>query len=164
DMHRFSRGAPVAIVMALSVHVQAALLNGGAGLTKYFPDFFSSLATIKYNSSTSTLTVTAIPTSFDVDGPGVGIGGASPVYPSIANTTSLGNKQLSLTMTVNPATGQSTGGTLSLKGKIAALGVDGVLLTATIGTAADDFGWVTGGGTIFEWRYVVTGGLMAGYF
>ena len=89
---------PLVAGLLLAGSAQGALLN----LTKLYPDTFTSLATIKYTASNSTLTVTASPQSFDLDG-------IVPIdYPTIGTP-----KSLSLSMTVNPATGISTGGTHS---------------------------------------------------
>ena len=52
-----------------------------------------------------------------------------------------------------------------MTGKIPALGANsGTLLTGTIGSTANDFGFPTGGGTLFEWRFTVTGGDLASYY
>lgn len=138
------------IISATAATSFAAPLN----LTKIFPDIFSATATIKYTASNSTLTVTGNPQSFDL------VSGAPIDHPAIGTP-----KALSLTMTIDQGTGLPTGGSVSITGNIPALGANsGVLLTGTIGTTANYFGYPAANNDIFEFRFDITGGDLANYY
>lgn len=134
-------------VIGLAQSAQAALLN----LTQQAPDITSGLIKVNYTAATATFTATGSSASFDLDGI------APPDYQGANFTPGAFN----LSMTVNTATGAPTGGTVSIGGKVTALGAtSGTLLTGNISA----FGFQTGGGQLFEFLINVTGGDLASYW
>jgi hypothetical protein len=133
--------------LVVSGPAHAAML----GLTKHAPDITSGLVKVSYTSSNATFTSTGTSASFDIDNV------APPDY-SGANFTA---GSFTLSMTVNIATGAPTGGTVTINGKVPALGATtGSLLTGNI-TA---FGFPTGGGQTFDFLFNITGGDLASYW
>ena len=125
----------VAVLLSGSV-AQAALLN----LTPDVPDVASSFASVGYNAGTGTFSASGFAFTLDLDGiapPDHNIDGGS--YSLSAVVDNVGNAS----------------GTISILGTVPALAMNsGTLLTGTI----DAWGFLDGGGEIFEFVFAVTGG------
>ncbi|MCH7813751.1 MAG: PEP-CTERM sorting domain-containing protein, partial [Planctomycetes bacterium] len=132
---------PVLVLMAGAV-VQAAPLN----LSLLTPDIASAWLTVDYNAGSDLLTATGFAMTFDSDG----------VAPPDENITS-GFFDISLPVDLNGAITVGVG-TLTISGLVASGGPS--LLTGDIVA----FGYLDGGGEIFEFLFDVTGGDLAGNF
>jgi hypothetical protein len=138
------------------------------GLNSKSPDVTSGFVKVLYTASSDTFTATGTAAAFDVNGI------APPDY-SISSDHTTG-RVFSINMTVNPSTGASTGGTISITGDIntapkdsnpdvpAITATSGTLLTGTIASGTASFGFPTSGGTVFEFLFTVTGGDLASFY
>ncbi|HHM21848.1 MAG TPA: hypothetical protein ENJ20_07470, partial [Bacteroidetes bacterium] len=107
------------------------------------PDIMSGFISTSYDAATDQLTVSGFAMTFDSVGAGAVVnisGGGFNIATTIDNT------------------GVATAGTLTLSGMAGTY--NGTLLTGNL----TDFGYLTGGGDLFEFVFDVTGGLMADEF
>ena len=139
----------------------------GAAVAHAAPiDVTSNGVRLSYDSSSDTLTVAGFTITFDVNGT------APPDY----NISQIGPSnfgEININMTVNPSNNTSTGGTISLTGKINTPAQDsnpnvppvtatsGTLLTGNI--TSFDFP-ASAGGTVFDFFLTVTGGDLASLY
>lgn len=146
-MARARKFVVLAVVGCLAValsssNAQAALLN----LNKWEPDINSGFGTVDYNAGTNTFTASMSALNLDFDG----------IAPPDHNI--LGGFY-SLTAIVD-AVGNASG-SISITGTVPTAGMNsGTLLTGTI----DAWGYVDGGGEIFEFIFAVTGGDLLPYY
>jgi len=139
--------------LALIVTVGTAACTAFAtplNLVQAYPDVFVTSNAAAYDPNSMQFTETGRPLTYSL-----------PTSYNITNTTTT---SYSLTATIDH-TGSATGGTLSILGKISALGfTSGTLLTGTLAPApAFGYGNSTNGDP-FEFLFTVTGGDMAGDF
>lgn len=128
--------AALAVVMLGSSVSQAALLN----LVPDQPDVTTSFMGVSFDSGTSTFTANGFAVTLDLDG----------IAPPDHNIT---GGTYALTAVVDDIGNAS--GTISIGGTVPALGFNsGTLLTGNI----EAWGFVDGGGEIFEFLFAVTGG------
>ena len=109
------------------------------------PDIASGFISVTYDAAGDQLTASGFALLFDDDGMGPA--------ENIINGTFL----LEATITDG---GMSDGGTLTIMGDIPGLGVGGTLLSADLNA----FGFMTGGGPLFDFLFKVTGGSLADDF
>lgn len=126
-----------------------ATVDAAPVLTQAFPDMFVDYNTISYNAGTQAFTAKGAPITFSL---------AASQYYNVTNVTL---NSYNLTATVDHS-GQATGGTLSVSGKVSDIGAtSGTLLTGSF----VDFGFGTGAsGDPFEFVFAVTGGDLASYY
>ena len=122
-------------------------LGTSLDLTDQDPDISAGFINVSYNATAGTLLATGFPISFNFSG------------TSTPDTASIVGGQYNLTAQVTQ-TGQPVLGSLDITGTIPVLATSGTLLTGEL----TQFGFLTGGGDIFEFIFNVTGGDLAPYY
>lgn len=134
------------ILVAMSATVTtAAPIN----LIPYPPDITSVFIGVNYDAGTNIFTANGFSSDLDLDGL------APPDYALDA----FGSYSVTATVDEN---GELLGGSITITGEITALGFNsGTLLTGIFVPGTDKFGFIDGGGEIFELTFEVTGGDVA---
>jgi MYXO-CTERM domain-containing protein len=127
-------------VLILAAPVRADLI--GVQLLP-FPDIASAFIDVSYNAATDQFVATGFATLFDDDG---------SMPPQDITPAGI----FTITATVD-GSGNATNGTLTISGTIPGLGIGGTLLTG----ALTQFGFLDGGGPVFDFLFSVTGGELA---
>jgi hypothetical protein len=133
---------------------QSAAIGGTLNLSPSPPDLGALSLTTSYapsSGSTGTLSVTGWPTAFTYSG----------THSADIDVTDTSNMCYDLQVLLNKNTGQLISGSLTIGGSIAALGAkSGTLLTGTV----TSFGYMPGGGNVFEFLLTPTGGDLKNYY
>jgi hypothetical protein len=145
--YRFAGAAVAVAALAWSGTAAAAPVL----LTMGKPDITSLFLTVDYNGA-GTFTVSGTPWTYAPD--------TNPAHLIDMGPTPSSLQDFVINMTINPATGVPTGGTLDIEGDIPGV-ADGDLLTGTI----SEFGFPTlSGKPNFEFVFTNLGGLLAPAF
>jgi hypothetical protein len=151
------------VIAALGLFLGTAVGHAAPlGLTSKSPDVTSAFVKVVYTASTDTFTAIGSSATFDVNG----------IAPPDYNISAGGSpsEQFAINMTVNPANGALSSGTITITGKINTAKVDAAApnVSATSGTLLTgnltNFGFPTAGGTVFEFIFTVTGGDLASFY
>ncbi len=137
---RFLKVAVCLATLSMTLSAKAALL--GLALNP-FPDIQSSFIDVTYNATTDQFVASGFALSFNDNG--------APPNVNITGGT------FNLTATIN-GSGVATAASLTIGGTVPGFG--SALLTGTL-ASTPNFGFMTGGGDIFEFLFTVTGGSLA---